>query len=158
MKYFTLLLSLFSSFIALGQTSVEIKTIDSFDHTSYLVTEAFSITAPFEYRVSNSNDEWYVRIAHKSNSGSRISNSINDISKLRVKAYPNPANQKLNVDIPKNSKSNLRITSLSGQVLLCENELNDSIKLDISSFKSGVYLLIISNNKSFITTKFIVEK
>lgn len=63
----------------------------------------------------------------------------------RVAIWPVPANTYLNIKILENSGIILRIYNLSG-VLLLEKQVNEElITLDVSSYKSGNYILVFSD-------------
>jgi len=93
-----------------------------------------------------------------------ITSSVSDISKDDdiLKIYPQPASDFINVKIPSdfisNNNYNIQITSSDGKnIQNLTVESTNSLQLDVSSYKSGVYFISINNNKQTITSKFIVK-
>lgn len=92
------------------------------------------------------------------------SNNNNGQSK-KVESYPNPASQVLNVVIPGTTAivtSTLSITNSYGQVLfmqtLSPGSAGLTYQVDISGFKSGIYLINISTpGQQDATGKFVVK-
>lgn len=61
--------------------------------------------------------------------------------------YPNPVNQIIHI----NFKGRKRIYNILGEHILTTNSKN----IDVSSFKSGTYIVKINNKKSFINKQFV---
>jgi len=70
--------------------------------------------------------------------------------------HPNPANKYIMVDLSEfmNSKTNISIFDLIGKVHYNAQSNNELIKIDISSFASGVYFLRINNEQKSISLRF----
>ena len=82
---------------------------------------------------------------------STFENSVDQIT-----VYPNPANNRLNI----NNKDNIKISSLSifntlGQLILTIPNAKKTTTIDVSSLKSGNYFLRINSEKGIYNTKFI---
>jgi hypothetical protein len=76
---------------------------------------------------------------------------------LTAKVYPNPATDKLNVQMPANEQYELVLVDINGR-LLQETNFNNQTQLDLSIYQSGVYILRISDkNGNFTTIKVIKE-
>jgi hypothetical protein len=77
--------------------------------------------------------------------------------------YPNPAKNVLNLSfaVTEQSDISVRIATLTGQIVYHEDinrfSGNYMKALDTSNYPSGVYLVTITNNKSTITEKLIIE-
>ena len=80
-------------------------------------------------------------------------------SDLVYKVYPNPTNDKVYIDInsAELNGTEMRITDINGKVLVRKQiQSNEGkIEIDMSSFKSGVYLLKSGNNKKSVIRKLI---
>jgi hypothetical protein len=77
-----------------------------------------------------------------------------------IRVYPNPTKGILKVEImnlPENSKSDLKLYDLSGKILINQKNLNPVFDLDISSFRDGIYILRIELDKLINNWKIIKE-
>lgn len=76
--------------------------------------------------------------------------------------YPNPCQEYLSIDVPKNKNVNftLFIYDLSGKMIESKKFENDQININTKRFKNGVYFYKIINNKNRNAShgKFIVKK
>ena len=71
--------------------------------------------------------------------------------------YPNPTNDVVNLQFETASKHVITLTDLSGKVLLLQ-EVNDSmVRLDMSCYPAGVYLLIVVDGEQRSTTRVVKE-
>jgi len=77
--------------------------------------------------------------------------AIDDINKTSFKLYPNPATDKITIELDK--KSIVSITNTMGVVLYSANLQTGKNEINISNFPSGVYFIKSSNK----LTKFIKE-
>lgn len=90
-------------------------------------------------------------------------NAINTNKKesAQLVVTPNPANGKIRIDLnPANQyKTNYSILNLSGQLIAKGGFWGSTHQLDVSTLKSGLYLLHLSdiNNKTMATRKIIIE-
>jgi hypothetical protein len=78
----------------------------------------------------------------------------------KIKVYPNPANTLLNIDFPEKMdirKTFVEIIDINGRVLINPKSLDNITQLDISKLNSGIYLVKIQNDKTFITRKIIKQ-
>lgn len=76
--------------------------------------------------------------------------------KVLFKIFPNPVNDKLIITSESNELSTIKISDLSGKVLILKNINSDGmIKIDVSSLSSGQYFIQFTNNLSSQTQKFI---
>ncbi|MDX5426926.1 MAG: T9SS type A sorting domain-containing protein, partial [Bacteroidota bacterium] len=95
----------------------------------------------------------------------RIQLSVEEnTANVALKAFPNPANDKLNVQIDLANRSNLRIemTNLLGQSVFSKDlgQLEDGTNvetIDVSSLAPGIYLLNVIDGKDRLTRKVIIE-
>jgi hypothetical protein len=88
---------------------------------------------------------------------------IDDISQDRVKIYPNPANDKLFIEIKEPGGEDLRlfIYNRLGQMVLNRQLENPGgqirEELDISDFKAGIYFIRIITSENIYTQKVVKE-
>lgn len=71
-------------------------------------------------------------------------------------SYPNPANEKINLNFNRNYSGLLKIYSITGQLLKEENINAEILAVDVSSFQAGLYFYAVSDEQNYtITGKFI---
>jgi hypothetical protein len=70
--------------------------------------------------------------------------------------YPNPADNYLTVSIPNGSEGSVKLTDVLGKVIYDERLISTK-KLDVSSFKNGVYVALINVNGTSYTKRFVVK-
>ena len=77
--------------------------------------------------------------------------SVTELSSNSIFVYPNPASEQVNIEFVNfYSQIELKLVDQLGRILLERNYSNvNKIKLDISSFKAGVYHVILTDNKGF---------
>lgn len=84
---------------------------------------------------------------------------------VSIKAYPNPATDFMNTEIYNAEKEAfLSVLNISGQTLFSQ-QLNGSINgtcekitVDLSTYKSGIYIINYSGRQTAVSGKFIVKK
>jgi hypothetical protein len=80
--------------------------------------------------------------------------SINDVSGVDVKVYPNPTTGLVNISTNENINS-IAVHDLLGRKVLASQTNLETV--DISSLKKGIYLLQLNLEKGQLTKKLIVE-
>jgi alpha-tubulin suppressor-like RCC1 family protein len=85
-----------------------------------------------------------------------LANSTFENNVSHITVYPNPANNRLNI----NNNDNIEISSLSifntlGQLMLTVPNAQKTTTIDVSGLKSGNYFLKINSDKGLSNTKFI---
>jgi M6 family metalloprotease-like protein len=79
-----------------------------------------------------------------------------DELKLEVKCYPNPATDKLFIEMPSGlNNAKVKIINALGECIYNENSNNKTSKINLSSFGNGIYLVIISSESAQYQTKFL---
>jgi hypothetical protein len=74
-----------------------------------------------------------------------------------ITVYPNPANDKLNIEFDETTKNvSFSIADLSGKTIISSTLINSS-SIDISGLNIGMYLLNIDTNNGTKTVKFIKQ-
>ncbi len=83
--------------------------------------------------------------------------SISKNNTLQVNAYPNPAQNILNVDLATTGTATVSIVNLVGQSVkeVSVNQLKNTI--NISDLSAGMYMLKVSQNGKVYTNKFVVK-
>jgi hypothetical protein len=75
-----------------------------------------------------------------------------------ISIYPNPTSNSVNVSSLKNKMVKVELFSQTGQLLISKNVINKTCQVDLSDFKTGIYILkITSKNGSVIPIKFPFE-
>ena len=77
-------------------------------------------------------------------------------SNLGLSVYPIPAENSLTISTNSFQEGNLKITDVLGKVIIDEKFVSDK-KIDVASFKNGVYLAIINVNGIPQTKRFVVK-
>ncbi len=78
-------------------------------------------------------------------------------SAVSFTAYPNPANDVINLSVQGSSDNAFKLIDVLGNVIV-EDQFGVSKKLNVSQFKNGVYILTIYSNGKMIQTKRIVVR
>lgn len=80
----------------------------------------------------------------------------------KIKAYPNPANDWVHVEIPAELRNNalITITDLAGKVILSNSYIRSQNRIDLntSNFSSGYYFIEIKNKNYQSKTNLIIQK
>jgi hypothetical protein len=88
-----------------------------------------------------------------------LKNSEHDFSKIDFKLYPNPTTSELNLLLPNQGATEIKIVNLEGRVLLSKNvKANENVSeqvIDISNLSSGMYFVTMKQGdkigqKSFV--------
>jgi len=70
----------------------------------------------------------------------------NDYNKLSISVYPNPTSSIVNVSFQKlTDKLTMRIFDLSGRFIHEQKFLNEDVKIDMSTYANGIYILSFYN-------------
>ena len=67
-----------------------------------------------------------------------------------IKIYPNPVKDILTIESSQELNNDIKITDLSGRVLITDKLKGKSIEINVSSLKKGIYLLQISETNEVI--------
>jgi alpha-tubulin suppressor-like RCC1 family protein len=80
--------------------------------------------------------------------------SISEFYNDTVSIYPNPCKDFLNIEFKNENEINkVTISDISGKILLEENNANS--KIDLTNFKTGVYVIKINSNEKVIYKKIL---
>ncbi|MEE9460614.1 MAG: T9SS type A sorting domain-containing protein, partial [Bacteroidales bacterium] len=84
--------------------------------------------------------------------------STREVEDLSLNVYPNPATEKLWVEIPEPGMEDLFITDLTGRILLRRQiDADGLVSVDLGSFSRGIYIITISHESKQYRTRFIVR-
>jgi hypothetical protein len=76
------------------------------------------------------------------------------VNQQNIKVYPNPVKDVLNIEANNFSNKNIIIYNSLGQIVLSADFTNN-LRLNLNSFKKGIYLVKIFTNHNCITKKVI---
>ena len=124
----------------------------------YLVGWFFSPTLPFSTTTltnadnTGSTDDMFIAKLD-------VDVGINEINnQLNISVYPNPASDKLTVEISGNPNgSNLSLANIEGQQIIKRQITEPKTQLDISNLPSGVYFVRLTGEKNVSVGKFIKQ-
>ena len=102
------------------------------------------------------------------------SNSESDFTKIELKTlvilsnlseenylfklYPNPTNEKLTILFTQPASGNISFIDLSGKSIFEQNLTKQkSVEINVSSFKKGIYLVLVKTNQELYSQKVIIE-
>ena len=86
--------------------------------------------------------------------------SIDEFEEVSVRLTPNPVHANLKIALPQNyTNGNLYIIDLTGKTVLTNTIENrgSMIEVDVSSIKSGMYLIRFELDKNIITKRLIIQ-
>ncbi|MBI4647292.1 MAG: T9SS type A sorting domain-containing protein [Bacteroidia bacterium] len=84
-----------------------------------------------------------------------INKTIGNI--LDINIYPNPASDKLYIDIPFFKNSKVEIISFDGQLLQSNYLVSPITQIDLKNLARGIYEIQIINEKGFAIRKLIKQ-
>lgn len=94
--------------------------------------------------------------------GNLIVTSLNDIknSKFTIKAYPNPTNDFVMIDIESNNINELEFSlrTITGRLLQSKRELLQQQKIEMNQYVSGTYFLSVTDKKKKSVQTFKIIK
>jgi hypothetical protein len=80
-----------------------------------------------------------------------ITGVSNIIENERFKIYPNPVKDNLNIEFYEEGKKEILLISDNGSLIFHKQVNNSFMSIDLSEFKSGIYMLkLISDNHSIV--------
>ncbi|MDB5226109.1 MAG: hypothetical protein JWN78_302 [Bacteroidota bacterium] len=84
---------------------------------------------------------------------------VMNMSKLSFKLFPNPAAEKIIVELPSSENCNWQLTDISGKMIL-RNSINGKKQFDINvaGIHEGTYILSMEVNDNFSSSKIIIVR
>ncbi len=77
--------------------------------------------------------------------------------KSLISIYPNPFHEQMVVSLPQNMIFDLKVMDLLGNEIVSYKKVTDKIVLNTDLWSSGVYMLQIQNDKSYVVQKLIKQ-
>jgi hypothetical protein len=83
---------------------------------------------------------------------------VNNLMSENISLYPNPAKDKINIEVTLLTSYNYQMTDLLGKIIISGNVNNkESAAVDISNINKGIYFLTIECKDQKATKKIIIE-
>jgi extracellular elastinolytic metalloproteinase len=73
------------------------------------------------------------------------SNSIQPLSKSKLKIYPNPSKSKVNIEAEVNDKFSFTLCDIQGKILISQDAIGKGL-IDVSGLSNGIYMLNLELN------------
>ena len=85
-----------------------------------------------------------------------LANLLEEINVFKL--FPNPINEKLILSFNEPISGNLNFIDISGKILIEQDFYKEkSLELNVSTFKKGIYLVLIKTNQELYSQKVIIE-
>jgi hypothetical protein len=131
-----------------GGNTYDIRILD--DNTVGQPAWSSAIWYPGDQAYSNGN-----AFAIRMNFGASVDLVETTANKLRV--FPNPSKEFVNISIENNLPSELLLMDISGKIIL-EKTFTNFSNIDLSKINNGIYFLSVTNNSQIITHRLNVVK
>ncbi len=142
-----------------GVSSDDVSSIISDIHENIYITGGFHGSVSFGNTTISSQSSWASYIAKIRGNPIGIEDFVNTPS---INIYPNPGNNKVNVQIKSNTTTDLllQIIDLKGNTIinkkLVSESFNGTDEIDVSNYTKGIYLFRLISDKNSITKKIVV--
>jgi hypothetical protein len=88
----------------------------------------------------------------------RVSTSTGNQTVEKIRVYPNPATDRININIKDtDNHSKVVVSNMCGQTIYGQSLSSTNTSIDVSSFPKGIYFVNIENGKNKETRKIIVK-
>ncbi len=127
---------------------------DSYSIIQGAINQSYTTTVngSFAVEISNTN------CSDTSSCITIVDAGIGGINKnIDVDIYPNPTKDKVNIINNTNQKLNLNLYDIAGKLILSIESIDNNIVIDLQNYSDGVYILRISNDKSYYFERIIKE-
>lgn len=122
----------------------------------YIPDTGFSGEDSFTYRAFD-DGAWSVKTQVSINVATVTGIDDFEEESLLVSIYPNPARSYLNIELPNDDASLIRIINMKGSIIY-EKQINSSKHvIDVHYFSKGVYLLSIQTSTDLVRRKVIID-
>ena len=94
------------------------------------------------------------------NYGEANNSALRDEStkEISVRVYPNPANEKANINIKGlNSEAQIIVSDMQGRIVWSDETFENNYELNTSNMQAGVYFIKITSENIVKTQKLIVK-
>jgi PKD repeat protein len=86
-----------------------------------------------------------------------VTEIVNNINSTEINAYPNPFNNTLNVVVNGNEQTSVSVYNLFGSVIYQNTVSNNTVDINTTEWKSGVYIVKLQNEAG-TTIKKVIKK
>ncbi len=121
----------------------------------------FSCSSTERITINGKDETQTVVVKSKSNIKNNRTVGIKDgkNQEVRLKVYPNPAIEMVNVEVSlvKETKATITIENMLGQVVYTSEIKHQKSEINISTFVSGVYFVKVNTGKGVVVEKIIIE-
>ena len=87
---------------------------------------------------------------------------VNEITTpVEFTVFPNPASDELNIALQRFSPKehySLTLFNCMGQAIMQQNEVKEKLKVDVSNFAQGIYLLQLRTEQGSVSRKVVIGK
>ncbi|WP_223032800.1 T9SS type A sorting domain-containing protein [Hanstruepera marina] len=86
--------------------------------------------------------------------------SVVEFENMSIKLTPNPVHSNLSIKLPQHlTNGNLKVVDLTGKIVLNSTIINsgNTIDINVSDIKSGMYLVRLEFNENTITKRLIIQ-
>ncbi len=73
----------------------------------------------------------------------------------KVKIYPNPAHDVLNIDVSDYQKASVRVVDILGRDIIVKADFSDKTQIDLSSLANGIYFIEVNTNGQIMREKVV---
>jgi len=80
---------------------------------------------------------------------------INDLSKNGILIYPNPTNERFNIECVDNNIRKIIISDIIGKTIINKTTIHQKEAIDLSGYESGIYLIHIQTDEGMFISKII---
>ncbi|OEK00317.1 hypothetical protein BFP97_01770 [Roseivirga sp. 4D4] len=90
-----------------------------------------------------------------------VTSTDDDLARADVKFSPNPANTTLYIELPNrtNVPIDIQMTDINGQPVFERGRVTETqISIDVSSFTSGIYIVVLNDGKSVLRKKVMIKR
>jgi hypothetical protein len=88
----------------------------------------------------------------------RLQVGINKVKESNLSVYPNPANDKITIEIPEGqTPGQLSIINLDGEVVLMYSLIKPKTQIDVSNLRGGVYFIRLTTKFKVCVEKFVKQ-
>lgn len=138
-----------------GQGPFTYRWLDCEGTTILETTSTFTPTQSGNYRVVLSNA---IGCTDTSNCINVTVTDLEERLESQIQVYPNPSAGVFEVNLPTSHMYITQVIDLQGKIIYHLNNQSNYLKLDLSPFANGVYLLRIATNQHVFTQKLILRK
>ena len=108
------------------------------------------------FYVTTGLDATQTRIKETWKNASFVGLKENEVQ-LNIKLYPNPANDKLSVQLNSTSKAHVQLYNQLGELIMNEESNDQTIEINTHLFPNGIYMLVLKTQEGMRSKKVIIN-